>query len=391
MNKEINNKLKKLSSYLLYLSIINLFIISLVPWISIIENDTHNELFFNSLMMERSENNQIKDIGKYIFFIINLLWMGIILNSILYLGFTDYLSEKYPKFTKVIINTGNVNLIINVIIVYLQIFIIKKIIQMDNVSFASFISIIKFAYIPFIFGFVLLIISIIYTSSVIHNILKQKESLKSYKKEMESKNLIGTSKKFVEKQFPSNENFSNFKLDIKNIKSSYWLEQEKKQTNHDNIKSDLEFFKTKKFIKNSFENDFVEKDFLKTKNESNLDPFPVEKPKIKSKSSNEILISQELEKALSSIVKKRQNETKMQPPAENTSELNKEKYKDIETKVEIKENEKKEIKKKINLRCPQCKFIFPIEKNESVITVKCPNCGKEGVIKYLNDITKHQQ
>jgi len=100
---------------------------------------------------------------------------------------------------------------------------------------------------------------------------------------------------------------------------------------------------------------------------------------------------------LSSAVEKKQTETKRQVPSETMFDTKHEKFKKItpqtEVKIENSENllndEKKELKKKINIRCPQCKFVFPFEKKENTITVKCPNCGKEGVIKYSNEILKY--
>ena len=41
-----------------------------------------------------------------------------------------------------------------------------------------------------------------------------------------------------------------------------------------------------------------------------------------------------------------------------------------------------EILEKFNVKCPQCGSIFEAEKQPDGITrTKCPNCGKEGVIK----------
>jgi len=44
-------------------------------------------------------------------------------------------------------------------------------------------------------------------------------------------------------------------------------------------------------------------------------------------------------------------------------------------------NKEKPTKKKVSVRCPQCRGIFIIEKDEKITNIICPKCGKEGVIK----------
>ncbi len=50
-----------------------------------------------------------------------------------------------------------------------------------------------------------------------------------------------------------------------------------------------------------------------------------------------------------------------------------------ETKIE--EIERQPVKKKISVRCPQCKNIFTVEKDEDVTRIECPKCGKKGIAK----------
>jgi len=82
MSFEINKKLRSYCSWLIIFSIINLFILSLIPLVSVVENSSNDELYFNGIMMDRSEDSQIQNIANYLFFIIELLWIVIILNSI---------------------------------------------------------------------------------------------------------------------------------------------------------------------------------------------------------------------------------------------------------------------------------------------------------------------
>jgi len=200
MSFEINKKIRGYCSWILILCIINLFIISLIPLISIVENVSNDELYFNKIMMDRSENNQIKNIADYLSFIIDLLWIVIIMNSISYLSFSDYLSKKFPRFSKIMINTSYINLIINILIFYLQINLIKKITENDNISLASVFSFIKFIYIPLIIRFLILFFSIMYTLYVILNVIKEKKFLKIGEKQIDEKFLIKTSKKIDKKE-----------------------------------------------------------------------------------------------------------------------------------------------------------------------------------------------
>lgn len=400
MSFEIYNKLKGLSSWLFILAIINLFIISLIPWISITENNTKNELYFDSTMMERSENAQIKSIANYLSYIIDLLWFVIISSSISCLIFSVYLSEKFPRFSKIMINISHISLIINILMVYLQINLLKKITQMDNIYLASAFSFIKFAYIPLIIGFLLLIFSIIKSLYVILNFIKEKKFFKIGEKKIDEKHLISMPKKIVEKKPFSEKNILDFKLDIKPIEKGDWLKTEKEQKRSLEIESKSELLETEDYIINKkiFENEIEEEEkFIKSQDKINLEPFPAEKLKERSKESSEIPLSQQFEKALTSAVEKKHIEIKKQVPSETITGSKQEKYKETTEQTEIqnenKENlfsdEKKELIKKINVRCPQCKFVFTFEKKESITSIKCPNCGKEGVIKYLNEALKY--
>ncbi len=396
MSFEINKKLRNYCSWLIILSIINLFIISLIPWVSIVENGSNEELFFNSIMMDRSENSQIKNIANYLFFIINLLWIVIILNSISYLSFSVYFSQKYSRFSKIMINTSFINLIINILIFYLQINLIKKIIESDNLSLASAFSFIKFAYIPLIIRFLLLIFSIMYALYVILNVIKEKKYLKIGEKPLDGRILIKRPKKIDKKELFHEKIIPDYKVDIKNFRKRELLESEKEQKLDLKIEIEPKLLETKKIIKKkiNFENEQDgEIKSIKSKEKINLEPFPVEKPKERPKESDEVSLSQQFEKALSSAVEKKYIEKKGEIPFETKHAKFNKITSQTDLKIEKSENlingENKEIKKIIKIKCPQCKFVFPFEKKENITTVKCPNCGKEGVIKYSKEILKY--
>jgi DNA-directed RNA polymerase subunit RPC12/RpoP len=56
---------------------------------------------------------------------------------------------------------------------------------------------------------------------------------------------------------------------------------------------------------------------------------------------------------------------------------------DLENKIEEKKStdNKEPDKKKYNIRCPQCKHIFFLKNDDKATKIKCPACGKKGIIK----------
>jgi ribosomal protein S27E len=76
--------------------------------------------------------------------------------------------------------------------------------------------------------------------------------------------------------------------------------------------------------------------------------------------------SASLEKALSSAIEKKQIEVNEQPPEV----------------IEKQAEEEKPAIKKLSVKCPQCNHVFIVEKKIGELTkIKCPECGKDGVIK----------
>lgn len=127
-----------------------------------------------------------------------------------------------------------------------------------------------------------------------------------------------------------------------------------------------------------------EKQAISLEDKSIPEPFPTEKTKEKSKESDELQVSQSFEKALSSAIEKEKMkkpeplEVKEKEPELQKTELKEEVEKlQLEPTVKIEET----AKRKIKVRCPQCKNVFLTEFEGEIIKIKCPTCGKEGVIK----------
>jgi len=126
-------------------------------------------------------------------------------------------------------------------------------------------------------------------------------------------------------------------------------------------------------------------DLKKSEDKIKVEPFPAEKPKEKIEETGETRTSEQFEKALSSAIEKTHTEKKQQEPTGAEVET-KQKAEDLQLQPTVKiqkviEEEQAEAKKKITVRCPQCKFEFPAKKEGEFTRIKCPQCGKEGVIK----------
>jgi len=308
-------------------------------------------------MMQKSGNSQIKNIYNNLNQIINLLWIIIILTTISYVSFNAYFSENFPKFTKMMKNTGFVVLIINIIFIYLQINLIKNIEIIHNISPAYIISSIKFAYMPLISGFLLLIFSITFSATVVSDFIKKRKDLKNKQTQIYEKPIFYTPKIFEEEELISDKILSEFKINVKDIKRSYWTEAEQEHKIGLETKSEpkesepSKDSETKKVIENKTEEEFK---FTKTDVKSNFKPFPSEKSKEKSKESDILFISNPFEKALSSAIEKKQIERKSHINSDDTVEVNNEKdvknitQNDIEVEKipDVFNTEKKELKKK---------------------------------------------
>jgi DNA-directed RNA polymerase subunit RPC12/RpoP len=88
-----------------------------------------------------------------------------------------------------------------------------------------------------------------------------------------------------------------------------------------------------------------------------------EKAQEKSSEPDKLPTSPLFEKALSSALEK------IQP------ELKKEKIEQRQSQ------EQQPAKKKISVRCSECKNVFTVEKGEFETKIECPHCGRKGVIK----------
>ncbi len=374
-------KAKKLAISIVVSSIIGLILLSLLPWISVVENDSVKEdLYFNFEMMKKSSNEEISDLADDLNLINISFWALIILCLLSYIGATIQISGKFSVLGNILLLIGCTALIFSILVIYLQLIISENIGKIDTISASTIYTPINYAYILLIPSFLILICSAIYTGiTILHSIQKFTSSKKSMKDKKEEKK---TNKKKSETKAKEPAKKDKLALekkplepvtDEKRIQMEQWLTDQA----HDMETQAAEEASLEPVVK------------VKSKQ-----PFPEEKPldiEEKSKQPDELLASKSLEDALSSAIQKKQTEIEGQELLE--TENNKIEKKVEEPKSEIQSNKTSEeneeispqieesVKNKISIRCPQCKHTFIAEKGEGITKIKCPECGKEGVIK----------
>lgn len=322
-------KAKRLTIWIVVLSITGLFFISFLPWISVGENGSVKEdLYFNFEMMKNSSNEQIRDLASYLNLIEISLWALIILGLISFIGAIIHVSGKFSPVGLILLMIGCITLLCGIFVVYRQLIILKTLEEIDNISASAIFSSIKFTYIPLIPSVLTLICSALYVWIVVSHSIEKFKSLKKAKKdkneEIKAKEPIKEKNETIAKKPPEKEiTLSEPKIDEKHVEMEQWLA--------DQI-HDIEKQKEQKEIETPKQSLSEEK--------SRFGPFSPEKTKKKS----EVISKEEKEEIALHI-------------------------------------EEKPAKKTFSVRCPQCKHIFTAEKGDEITKIKCPKCGKEGVIK----------
>ena len=376
-------RVKKIISLIIVVGIVGLTLISLLPWVSVTETTslgTTETTYHDITSMENSDDGQINSLAGDAQLLSICFWMLIIFGLLSFIGMILRASGKYFKMAQIIMFIGCTNLIFSILAVLLNFRLIQNIESIENVSLAplfgfSFIPI-KYAHLVLIVGIIALIGSALYAGVTIFfsiknsyiNRKKQQSEQKTIPKQffqkkeqpIEKKKEIARRMQPLEKRFES-ENKTSLKT---NIRQEYYAERdetlEPKETTMQ--QPDVPLISKKSPEESS-----------DTKKESYGKPFAddrITKPEITSETAQEkssepdkLPTSPLFEKALSSALEK------IQP------ELKKEKIEQRQSQ------EQQPAKKKISVRCSECKNVFTVEKGEFETKIECPHCGRNGVIK----------
>lgn len=371
---ETARKVKKLTAWIISLSVLGLLLISVLPWISVSEDDMiKGDLHFNFEMMKKSSNIAIQDLADELDYINILFWALIILGLLSFIGATLHASGKILPIAFIILLIGCVTLIVSILIVLDQISIIRTIEEANAFSASSLFPHFYYAYIPFIFGILSLISSAVYTKVVVsHSIDKFKTSKKEKKTAKKKVKEKKETKKPIKKEDDAKIKKAPVKPPSKKLPEKS-ATKEKKVEMEQWLKDEVKSIEGKTEAEKYPGVEEQTEDKLQKKQ-----PFPEEKTPVKkeiSEETEEVPISKSFEKALYSAIDKKQNEIDSQEPPKAEDKKTDGK-KEIPPPVE-----EESLKNKVKVRCPQCKNIFYIEKEGIATKIKCPNCGKEGVIK----------
>ena len=312
MDSRFTNRARKTLALIVTSSIIGLTLVSLLPWISVTETTSSGETvaIYDFAIMQKSSDEQIKNIASDIELTITIIWITIIFSIIAFVGNVIRASEKYAALAQLIMMIGCATAIFSIVVVFLQWNLINKIGGVDGISIAPIVGQlpIKYAYLPLAIGGISILGSILYTVSFV----------------------------------------------------TFWLQRftgSIKQHHKDTTQPDQPK-KKRLFSKKNKEAS------AEAKKEQPMSPYsgtPMKKAKMPVHDADikpERTQPLELEKPSEPI----QNEPIIEQPPEP-------------------EKETGPFKKEINVRCPQCKHMFTVEKGEGKTRIRCPKCGKEGVVK----------
>ena len=347
MNLEFVKREKKLVTLLIVSSILVLTLISILPWISVIETTSSGDTLvsYNMAKMEslKSTDNDINTIQKQLELIIICFWVTVIFGMISLAGTIIYITEKHAPLAHLMMVIGCITTIFSILGTFLLWALIGNINSINNIldaaAFQNSIVTIKYAYFPLAIGIISAIFSAFYAVIIILFSLKHVASPTKQKKSSKKETKIEVDESSVEKKPKPSEQKTTFAESIKAEKapiSEISREPEKPAEPEPSIEVG-ESAPQKKYFE--------------------FDKEQTKKSDSGETSSKELPKSPLFEKALESAIEKRQ------PDAERKH-------------VEIKKEESP--KKKISVRCPQCKTVFTIEKGEKPTNIKCPKCGKTG-------------
>lgn len=409
---ELAKKIERITAVLLIFSLVGLFLMSFLPWVSVTETNAIREnLVFNFDMMEKSYDNHILGYANQLSLIISFFWIIIILTVITQMGAIIHASGKITFVAQFLLTIGSITIFFSSVIVWHLYDFIKLASGNENPNLAEMFPHFYYAYIPLIFGILTLIYSCRYALIVVtHAIDKYRDSpkeKKSWTEKKKDKKTEKEEKKVAERNILKiQQNTTLDKLPLapspnkQKMEMEDWLneqaedleepinQEEKQEPIVEGTKEEIITEDETKEEK-SPEPDLVkeEEGFEKQegkitkigvkKDDGPAGPFPAEEPFMEPEDTELPQPSRTFEDALQSAIQRRQNVKSEGAGYKSLTAIGKEKM-DEEKKTKEKKEDLKT--KEINIRCPKCKHIFTTPKGDGVTHIKCPNCGKEGNI-----------
>ena len=350
-NKTIKQA-ERITFWIIIFSIAGIVLISLLPWVSVAENQgITDDLFFNFEMMLKSDNSVIYEIGNQIQSVNNYLWALMIIGLIALIGATIHSSGKSFIVGQIILLIGISMIIFGFLVLDTQIRLAQDINNYFFLQPAELFPHFSYSFILLIISIVLLIFTAVYVCFVVIDLVNKIKEKIIEKKEKDKQDIDLESFSKEPKQGRS-------ELEIEKL-----LTQKVENLNNPNLPSTqtnkTSNIKDEKIIPIA---PVEEKKEIKEIDAGEKESKKIIKEKKKKDKSIEEEMEKSFNKALSSALKDKKVE-----------------------KIKIDQNEIEPPKSTMKVRCPKCKEIFSIDGTSTDIV--CPRCGKEGKIKIKNNKT----
>ena len=430
MNKKIfASKVKRTSLLILLFSITSLMLTNLLPIASIQNNDVDKtETYLTMSSMEHHDDSEIVDIQKDMELIVLLLDCIIVLAIGALLASILCFQKKLEFVSSLFMIVACSTIILTILTCYFCYNLSNTISNISDINLAKVAGPFVYIYILFIFYLLSTFASIAYFTAVVTFSIKKFKKYKNKKTEDKKNKTEGEKDKsssdgmkikrtaFEKRLLQKDEEgdkrdelegwISDGVKDINKsektedkpveIHEEESVEPEPKVEEPIDAEERIEELESEEQISDTEENPLKQVDELPSKT-----PFgdkPVKKEQ--DLDSSDVKPSKTFEKALFSAIEKKQvekrknqsdpkikknkKETKKEKIQEKKKEgknINaKQKSDDKKDKTKAKKVEESNAKVKFNVRCPTCKNIFVAEKTGKKTKIKCPECGKEGII-----------
>jgi len=392
MNTNIVRKIRGKNLLILFFAILILMLNMFLPIVSTKTDESDQNQYLSFESMKKSDNDILKSLSSDLNRVNILLWIIIIIGFFSFLGLILKLSRKTKKISNFFIMSGCATSIVSIISLLLSLFFLIKTNRTENV----------YPVLIYINLFLLLVLFII---TVLFTIITIKFLISDYKSDRESKKdelKSEISKKEQKEEAQENKGATakkhiKFKLDDwdnKRIRTIEFAENSKAEVKDDEktySQEDKENYDKKEISEADYKNEYDKNEKQNEEIKFDKDPFLDDHKKVKEIESEQetenLEVPNSFEKVLDSAIARKKSNTKQKPSS--TFAYNKEKEAISDSKNEHNkgipkkmDTNKKVISEKFNVKCPQCSFIFEAKKqSEGVTKIKCPKCGKEGVVK----------
>jgi ribosomal protein S27E len=387
-------------------------LLSFLPYITetVYDEDT-TYIYHNFETMKKSENSVLNNLADQINLIMIISWIIIAIGLISFIGLNIDILENHKLTAKILLLTGCSMLFLTILSFILFYFFMNHVNETPDISLLKIIDFFNYHYITLILivlstlssgAYIAYISLYFYSSGKELNVQKkEKKKIKKSKEKKMKPDKKKPSKTKNDLDLTSDATVQD--LEKKSNEMETWLVGEVQKSEEHKIDTE----------KPEEEAPIIEEDESDLKNEilqKSKDDEKVDKPVVKSpfkdepkkndlsekteETEQDTKTEESFQQALSSAIEKKQNVGKTKDldiekgekttvSSKDTEPLEREgKTQMEEPRVKEQDKEKNVIAKKFNVRCPGCKHVFIVEKNiEGVTNIKCPKCGKKGVIK----------